>query len=172
MRLFRILALAVVSGCASTPGDAEDPHRTTRDGHASFDLPEDWQPTGKGADGQQWQLKRGEAVVASLEVIFIPLYADFVRRPHDLAAMVGKDDPVREYEIVAAGETEGHGAPAVTVRYRMGHGATYISGTNLFILTAEGAVEFKVVYWMGEPEPDVEREAEGILASARVIEAQ
>ena len=58
------------------------------------------------------------------------------------------------------------------VRYRMGHGSTGITGTNVFLLTREGAVELKVVYWMGEPADDVEREAEGILGSIRAVDTQ
>mgnify|MGYP001610530189 FL=1 len=146
MKRLPILALVVAAGCAGTAKEVEESRSLmTSDGHASFVLPAGWQGAGKGEATQEWQLLRGEAVVATLEVIFIADYADFFRRPDDLAYMVGKDDPTREYEVVAAGKTGTQGGPAVTVRYRMGHGATSVTGTNLFVLTPEGAVQFKLV---------------------------
>ena len=173
MRRSLTVALVVITGCAGAAKPAEESlRRTTRDGHASFVLPAEWTDAGKGAGKQEWQRKRGEAVVATLEVIFIPLYADYHRRAADLVEMVGKDDPEHEYEVVAAGESDVAGAPGVTVRYCMGHGSTSVTGTNLFVLTREGAVEFKIVYWMGEPAQDVEREGEAILSSVEAVEAQ
>ncbi|KAF0244642.1 MAG: hypothetical protein FD180_2309 [Planctomycetota bacterium] len=173
MKLIQVVCLLALAGCANSASRPDESlRRTTRDGHASFVLPAEWTDAGKGAGKQEWQRKRGEAVVATLEVIFIPLYADYHRRAADLVEMVGKDDPEHEYEVVGAGETDVAGAPGVTVRYKMGHGSTSVTGTNLFVLTREGAVEFKIVYWMGEPAQDVEREGEAILSSVEAVEAQ